>query len=656
MDDIFGSEGCLSGILPHFEYRRQQDEMASFVERSISSGGVVFVEAGTGTGKTVAYLIPALLHCLREGKILAVSTETKTLQKQLVDKDLPLVHRVVSEHFGMDFRYSVCFGSANYPCRKRFELMIGRGGFLFDEKEQTEEIAKLFEDGDAFTRYDVDVSPSLWKEIERDSDMCAGYDCQFGKVCAFQRARREWFSSQLLVMNHYLFFSNVAAGKTYLPRFDAVIFDEAHSVEQIAARQLGFNLSYRLLIDILERFHHRNKKMLLPKISSRTVQDECRALFFEIEKEGRAFFEKARTMTDDRKRSFRLREPYADGEDLLDLVERFIVSVSSAEDDFSDEPSKSEFEAARSKMTAFKNALAAVAKKSSADMVVWIDRDETMAGTTICGTPVDAGPLLEEEVYSYYEYAAFVSATLSVNGDFSFIQERLGTHDAECISFDSPFDYATRVLLYLPDDLPSPQEIGFSDALVERCARLVKACGGNCLVLFTSYEMLKDAAPKLRELVENEVFSQGESDSVKAVSDYCETPGAVLMGTHSFWQGLDLPGDLVKCVIITKLPFPVPDRPEIEARTELLSKKGINAFYGFHVPTAVIQFKQGFGRLMRRHTDRGVVAVLDNRLLTKGYGKTFLHSVPECVTSSSMKDVESFMKPEKKKKKKGAPT
>jgi ATP-dependent DNA helicase DinG len=654
MDDIFGSEGCLSGILPFFEYRRQQDEMASFVEHSISSGGVVFVEAGTGTGKTVAYLIPALLYCLREGKILAVSTETKTLQKQLVDKDLPLVHKVVSEHYGIDFRYSVCFGSANYPCRKRFELMVGRGGFLFEEKDGIDGIAELFERGETFTRYDVDVSPGVWKEIERDSDMCGGYDCAFGKVCAFQRARREWFSSQLLVMNHYLFFSNVAAGKTYLPRFDAVIFDEAHSVEQIAARQLGFNLSYRLLLDILERYHHRNKKMLLPKIGTKSVQDEARALFFEIEKEGRAYFEQARKMTDDRKRSFRLKDPYEDGSDLLELIERFIEVVSSAEDDFCDEPEKSEYEAARSKFSAFKNALVTVTRKKQSDMVVWIDREDSMMATTICGTPVDAGPLMETEIYSFYEYTAFVSATLSVNGDFSFIQERLGAKDADCVSFDSPFDYATRVLLYLPDDLPSPQETGFTDALVERCARLVRACEGNCLILFTSYEMLKDAVPKLRSLVDNEIFSQGESDAVKSVADYCSTPGAVLAGTHSFWQGLDLPGDLVKCVIITKLPFPVPDRPEIEARTEVLAKKGVNPFNGFHVPTAVIQFKQGFGRLMRRHTDRGVVAVLDNRLMTKGYGKTFLKSVPECVTSSSLKDVESFMKRPKKKGKKSA--
>ena len=651
MNDVFGSEGCLNGILPFFEYRRQQEEMAAFIDRSISSGGIVFVEAGTGTGKTVAYLVPALLHCLREGKILAVSTETKTLQKQLVDKDLPLVHKVISEHNGIDFRYSVCFGSANYPCRKRFELLVGRGGFLFDEKDQIDEVSALFEEGESFTRYDVDISSSLWKEIERDSDICGGYECAFGKVCAFQKARREWLASQLLVMNHYLFFSNVAAGKTYLPRFDAVIFDEAHSVEQIAARQLGFNLSYGLLLDVLERFHHRNKKMLLPKITSRTVQDEARALFFEIEKEGRAFFEKARTLTDDRKRSFRLREPYVDGEDLLELIERFISVVSSAEEDFCDEPDKSEFEAARSKASAFKNALTIVARKPQDDMVVWIDRDETLTGTTICGTPIDAGPLMEEQIYSYYEYTAFVSATLSVDGDFSFIQNRLGASDADCVSFDSPFDYENRVMLYLPDDLPSPQESGFSEALVERCAGLIRACGGNCLLLFTSYEMLRDAVPKLRELVDNEIFSQGESDSVKAVADYCDAPGAVLAGTHSFWQGLDLPGDLVKCVIITKLPFPVPDRPEIEARTELLVKKGGNAFYGFHVPTAVIQFKQGFGRLMRRHTDRGVVAVLDNRVLTKGYGKVFLHSVPECITSSSLKDVERFMKTKGKKKK-----
>ncbi|MGL4369254.1 MAG: ATP-dependent DNA helicase, partial [Spirochaetota bacterium] len=190
---------------------------------------------------------------------------------------------------------------------------------------------------------------------------------------------------------------------------------------------------------------------------------------------------------------------------------------------------------------------------------------------------------------------------------------------------------------------------GFIDAAAQRSARLIKAAKGNCLILFTSYDMLKETVPRLRALVGNEIIVQGEMDPIHAVELYCETPGAVLAGTHSFWQGLDLPGDLLKCVIITKLPFPVPDRPEIEARTERLAAQGGNPFYGFHVPTAVIQFKQGFGRLMRRNTDRGIVAVLDNRITTKGYGKTFIQSVPECIMTASIKDVESFMKKKGKK-------
>jgi len=644
MDEIFGREGCLSDILPFYEHRTQQEEMASFLARTISSGGIAFIEAGTGTGKTVAYLIPALEYCLRENRILAVTTETKTLQKQLVDKDLPIVKKIFSDHYGIDFRYSLCLGSANYPCRKRFELMIGRGGFLFEEKDQVEDISSAFEEGKTFTRYDLNVSPLIWKEIERDSDMCGGFDCAYSKTCPFQRARKEWFSSQLLVMNHYLFFSNVAAGKTYLPKFDVVIFDEAHSVEQIAARQLGFNLSYGLLLDILERFHHRNKKMLLPKIKERSIQDESRALFFEIEKEGRLYFENARKMTDDRKRSFRVKSPLTDGEYLLDLIDRFILAISSAEADFADEPYKSEYEAARSKIASFKNALSTITKKSTSDIVVWIDREDNVNSATIYGAPIDTGPLMELEIYSFYDYTAFISATLAVNNEFTFIKNRLGAAEAETLSLDSPFDYASRVLLYLPDDLPSPQETGFTDAIAERSARLITASGGNCLILFTSYEMLKDVIPRIRILVGNEIFSQSESDSVKAVADYCAAPGSVLAGTHSFWQGLDLPGDLLTCVIITKLPFPVPDRPEIEARTERLAEKGVNPFYGFHVPSAVIQFKQGFGRLMRRNTDRGVVAVLDSRIVTKGYGKTFIQSIPECIQSSSFKDVERFMK------------
>jgi ATP-dependent DNA helicase DinG len=641
MEELFDKEGCLRDILPFYEYRRQQRDMALFLEQQLGEGGIAFVEAGTGTGKTLAYLIPALEYALREGKILAISTETKTLQKQLVDKDIPLVERVFKEHYNTTFRYSLCLGSANYPCARRFEFLIQRGGFLFDEQNEVRTIAEKIDRGDIFTRYDVDISLHLWREIERDSDMCKGLECPQSKMCPFQRAKKEWFSSHLLVMNHYLFFSNIATGKTYLPKFDCVILDEAHSIEQIASKQLGFELSYPLLSDFLERFHHRNKKMLIPHIARLELADRARSLFYEIEKEGRVFFDQIYMMAGT-KRSFRIKKELSAGIDLRDLLRTFLEVMNDAKSDFTDEPLLSEYESAKSKLSVFADSLEQAIKNDGSHLVLWAEKDEQPNSTFLCGSPVEVGSLMEQSVYSYYENTVFVSATLAINNDFTFISHRLGAHEPNALALDSPFDYESRVLLYLPDDMPIPGDRSYVDAAAERSAAVIDNVGGNCLVLFTSYEMLNEFDGRLRYYCTAPVVTQGKTDPVKAISTYCETPGAVLLGTHSFWQGLDLPGNLLKAVIITKLPFPVPDRPEVEARCEILEAQGINPFYGYHVPSAIIQFKQGFGRLMRRSDDAGIVAVLDPRIRIKGYGQHFINALPSCRISDKMKDVENF--------------
>lgn len=641
MEDLFGKEGCLKDILPLYEYRQQQRDMARFVQDCMTAGGVSFVEAGTGTGKTLAYLIPALEYCLREGKILAVSTETKTLQKQLIDKDIPLVEKVFREYTGTDFRYSLCLGSSNYPCARRFEILLQRGGFLFGEQEEVAQIAELMEKGVSFNRFDVKVSAHLWHEVERDSDMCKGQDCPMSKTCPFQKAKREWFSSQLLIMNHYLFFSNIAAGKTYLPKFDCVIFDEAHSIESIASKQLGFELTYPLLVDLLERFHHRNRKMLLPHIAKKELLDKSRSLFYDIEKSGKRFFEYLDD-TAGSKRTLRVRKPVPEGESLHQDISDFLETLNEAKDFFSEEPLSSEYEAARLKLAGFMNALDQVIRHDNDRRVLWIEKDEKINVSSICGSPVEVGSIMEEDVYSFYENVSFISATLAIHGDFSFIKNRLGAVEANTVALDSPFDYESRVLLYLPEDLPLPQEKGFVDAAAERSAFIVEQTGGNCLILFTSYEMLRDFSQRFRKYSAAPQIVQGDYDPVRAISEYCNTPGAVLLGTHSFWQGLDLPGNLLKGVIITKLPFPVPDRPDIEARSEQLEKRGINPFTGYHVPSAIIQFKQGFGRLMRRTDDAGIVAVLDGRITSKGYGRHFIESLPPCRRTHSRKDVEGF--------------
>jgi ATP-dependent DNA helicase DinG len=533
MKDIFGSEGCLKDILPFYEYRDQQYRMAEFMQKTLHSGGVTFVEAGTGTGKSLAYLVPALEHCIREDKILAVSTETKTLQKQLFDKDLPLVKEIFEKQYGLEFRYSLCLGSANYPCIKRFEMLLQRGAFLFDEQKEVSLIAELLKVGEPFTRYDVRVSHHLWREVERDPDICRGNECPNAQSCIFQKTKKEWFSSHLLIMNHYLFFSNVATGQTYLPKFNCVVFDEAHSVEMIASKQLGFNLSYPLIADLLERFHHRNRKMLIPHISDKKNSDDARALFYEIERQGKEFFDSVGGMMNPGKRSLRLKESLPDAESLCQSIRSFLDVMAHAADDFKDEPLASEYESAKLKLGNFLESLKNVAQFAEKEMVVWIERDDKSGAPSISGSPIEVSKIMAENVYSLYDSVSFVSATLAVGGDFSFISGRLGAENPETIALDSPFDYESRVLLYIPSDIPSPQERGFIDAAAERTAEIISMVGGNCLILFTSYEMLREFESRLTTMISVPIFSQGDSDPISIIADYCDTPGAVLLGTHS---------------------------------------------------------------------------------------------------------------------------
>jgi len=334
--------------------------------------------------------------------------------------------------------------------------------------------------------------------------------------------------------------------------------------------------------------------------------------------------------------------PVPEGESLHQDISDFLETLNEAKDFFSEEPLSTEYEAARLKLAGFMNALDQVIRHDNDRRVLWIEKDEKLNVSSICGSPVEVGSIMEEDVYSFYENVSFISATLAIHGDFSFIKNRLGAREANTVALDSPFDYESRVLLYLPEDLPLPQEKGFVDAAAERSAFIAEQTGGNCLILFTSYEMLRDFSQRFKKYSDAPQILQGDYDPVRAIAEYCNTPGAVLLGTHSFWQGLDLPGNLLKGVIITKLPFPVPDRPDIEARSEQLEKRGINPFTGYHVPSAIIQFKQGFGRLMRRTDDAGIVAVLDGRITSKGYGRHFIESLPPCRRTHSRKDVEGF--------------
>jgi len=642
MKDIFGPGGHLDTSLVEYEYRESQLLMASFIRERLGLLENGMVEAGTGTGKTMAYLIPALQYAAEAGRKIAVTTETRALQKQLVEKDIPLVQKIFRENLFSDFKYAVCFGSSNYPCRKRFERALKKGEFDRSDLEHMERVSRLFREKRIFTWFDADVPAGLWAEISRDPEACDQQRCHFASQCPFQAARREWAQADLLVMNHYLFFSNVASAKAYLPVSDVVIFDEAHSVEEIASKQLGFSIDYDMLVNLLQRFLHKGRYGIINSFASQALRQEAAEALDNVAKSGQVFFEKVKELFINEKETVRrIKVPMETGDELYAAIEKFLGVAAKGEGDLDEDELRVDYEPAKNRLSAFSQSLKSFTGVLIPDFVYWLERSGTdlLGNVSLTGRPLNIDMIMKQEVYSFYESSLFVSATLSVRNDFSFFSAATGFENGSGIVLDSPFNYREQMLVYLGADLPSPEDERYPQAAAKACAHLINLLGGRCLILFTSYYMLRTVRSILEKLVPFRIYSQDTMTASKALGLYMADSNSVLMGTHSYWQGIDLPGDLVRGVIITRLPFAVPDTPVMEAKFERLREAGKNPFVCLQIPEAVLKMKQGAGRLIRRGSDRGVVAVLDSRVKTKSYGQVFTDSLPVCERVSSLKDL-----------------
>lgn len=643
MEGFFGKEGHLSKTITSFEFRKEQNEMADFILERLYESENGIIEAGTGTGKTLAYLVPAVQFALENDKRLVISTETKALQKQLVDKDLPIVNRVFSKHLGIDFTYSLCLGSSNYPCRRRFESALKSGRFTPGEMKKLGKVGQLFNEKKVFTRFDCTLSFHLWSSIQREGDACNSYRCSFSSICPYQIARKEWGKSNILVMNHYLFFTNIASGKTYLPPFDVVVFDEAHSLEDIAAGQIGFRIGYRELGDIIARFHDERKRTIISEIEEHQEKTRAVELIKKIKKESSLFFESMRKMMPGQRGHFRLKEPVPFGNRLVDFLKEFLVVMTKEEKVFAeDHPMRGEFDIARGMLFSYIENLSNFVERKQEAYVYWVERESgaILGDILLRGQPVEIDEIFRREVIHCYDSSIFVSATLAVGDDFSYIINRLGIENVTCLPLKTSFDYRSQVVLYVAGDLADPSSPRYGEEAAGGAAEIINHLNGNCLMLFTSYKTLREIKEALVGMISFPIHSQDEMTSTEAYERYVGTGESVLMGTHSFWQGVDLPGDLVRGVLLMKLPFAVPDLPPVEAKIERISQQGKNPFASFQVPEAVIRFRQGFGRLIRSGKDRGVVAVLDSRIVTRSYGKLFLKSIPECRVVYSIKDLK----------------
>jgi ATP-dependent DNA helicase DinG len=620
-------EAILSSHLKGYEPRAEQGEMAGAVWDALRSGGRLIVEAGTGTGKSLAYLMP-LAGLVTEGDTRAVvSTYTKALQRQLIEKDLPFLKKSAFN----ELRYALCMGSENYLCLRRLDQAKTYG--LFTEK--AEEINGLLEWASA-TRTGIwdAASVELWRKVAREGDMCHSKECKHHGRCFYQRAKERERQSHILVVNHHLYFANLASGGRVLPRFDAAVFDEAHELEDVAAGYLGVEVSNYRVAHVANAVLGPRGKGLLSRLKWLSQSDFSHAasLVNAVRTNSDKFFKGVSRLLD--RQSVRLREKNFIEDTLSEHLLRLMRELEGLRGRARDDEDRRELAAIAQRCEAAAEALGAILGQELEEHVYWAEKAGRRT-VRLAAAPVDVAGM---DVFSDLEAAVFTSATLSTGGDFNYIKERLGLEGAQELLLRSHFNYREQAAIYIPDDLPEPNTPGYEERALERIAEILRITGGRTLVLFTSHGMLARAAGAI-SIEGLNILRQGEADSYRLIEEFRADPRSALFGAYTFWQGIDVPGEALECVIITRLPFAAPDEPVVEARMEMLDGRGMDPFTHYQLPRAAIMLKQGFGRLIRTSADRGVVAILDRRIRTKPYGRVFLRSLPECGITTELQDM-----------------
>lgn len=638
MENLFTEKGLLSKLLKDYEPRNEQLQMSLAIEDALSNNHHLIVEAGTGVGKSLAYLIPLINWVLsQEGKRAVVSTYTKALQRQLIEKELPFL----KDHIHKDLRYALCLGSENYICLRRLEQAKTHGLFDIDETRDIRRLLRWIKRTETGIKADIDIPQQLWQRVYRESDLCYGKDCKKYVDCFYQKAKSIERKSHILVTNHHLFFAHVASGWNVIPPVNAIVFDEAHELEDVATDYLGVEISNFKLKHLLDSILSPTGKGLLIRMKwlDQTTLSEISALVNIVRMRGDAFFHELSERLKD-STTLRIHERGFIKDDLSDPLTKLADTLGMLQGSSKDEEEIKEITALALRCEAFVMSLRVIIEQELEDHVYWAEKDGRRL--RLVATPIDIASILKTQVFDVLSPAILTSATLATNGNFDYIKERLGLSEARTLLLHSPFDYNKQALLYIPDDIKKPHSEGFEDDLVNHLKSILEVTMGRTLVLFTSYSLLTKAYNET-EIPGLELLRQGDMDSYRLVKDFREKNHSVLFGTYTFWQGIDIPGDDLQCVIITKLPFAVPNEPVIEARIEALVREGKNPFYHYQIPQAAILLKQGFGRLIRTKTDRGVVVILDSRIWTKRYGIQFLKSLPQCKIATSLHDIEEFI-------------
>jgi len=647
---VFAPDGALARAMPDFEPRPGQVEMAAAVARVFERGGVLLAEAGTGTGKTLAYLVPAILS----GERVLVSTGTKNLQEQIFFKDIPALR----DALGRPFTATYMKGRANYLCLHKLETLTDEAGFAPASHDVflpiVREWAQRTKTGDRAELQDLPEDLGFWNEVAATADTCLGTECPRFEECFVTRMRQAAADSDIVIVNHHLLCADasvrLSAYGEVIPAFSRIVLDEAHQLEDVATQYFGIGVSnYRVeeLARDAERLavaDDKAKSELARTIDA--VRDCARQFFTDV-----AFAHRVdrRIKSEERVRATaeslaEVRDAAAGLTGALDAIETILSlpSVKGAGSASPDEGEGADTDAATLARRAgeIRNDLRFLLRGGDESFVYFVEFRGR--GVFLRAAPIDVSAILREHLFDRFRTVVLTSATLTVDGAFDYLRSRLGIAHASEVRLPSEFDFRRQAILYLPRRMPDPREDSFSVAASREVVQLLRASEGRAFVLFTSYATMRAVQALAEMALDFPILAQGSAPRSQLLNQFRSTPHAVLFATSSFWQGVDVVGDALSCVIVDKLPFASPSDPITAARIDLVRARGGDPFAEYQVPLAILALQQGLGRLIRHRRDRGVLAILDPRLRTKGYGRRFIASLPPAPIVHELDQVQAF--------------
>jgi ATP-dependent DNA helicase DinG len=655
--DVLGPQGLIAKKLSRYEPRPEQLAMTSAVEKGLQERKHLVVEAGTGVGKSFAYLVPAILYVTDPNhngpqRRIVVATHTISLQEQLIKKDIPFLNQLIPREFST----VLVKGRGNYLSKRRLRIAAERGKNLFSSSQEEDHFREIIrwagetEDG-SLSDLPFRPSRSVWDEVASDSGNCLGRSCPTHEQCFYFRARRRMENAQLLIVNHALFFSDLALRARdvqILPSYDTVIFDEAHMLPSVASEHLGLQVTSGQVEYTLQKLYSENGgRGLLSHfdlIELQPLAARCQQLAAEFFSELRQHF------ANDQSEAVRIRSANTASNTFAEQLYYLGETIVARAAGLSDESTRQDLSSAGNRLKALGGDIRSWLRQVSQDAVYWVEQNSGRRGNpriSMHAAPLDIGPILREHLFGEIPCVILTSATLATSNQkaddaFTFFKSQVGLTQVDTLQVGSPFNYSEQAELVLVEDMPDPTIPGsdYEKQCIRLIERYVDRYDGHAFVLFTSYSMLRSVVSRMTAwMAANNlaIYNQAEGGGrTQLLENFKENPRGVLFGTDSFWQGVDVPGEALQLVVITRIPFSVPDRPLMAARMDAMRESGGNPFYDFQIPEAIIKLRQGFGRLIRSRRDRGTVVILDPRVRTKAYGRKFLEALPACriVTAS----------------------